>query len=197
MRKALAVLTLILCLLSWGCTKAKKIIPPGQEKQSPAPTHTPAPSPTPTPLPSPKPEDKSTPKRAVPSSGEFVVTVDVSEQTVYVSKDGEQIKSMVCSTGIVGDRETETPLGKYKINRHYGDFFYSPVYKVGARYWVGFIGSTFLFHSVPTDIQGNVMQYEAERLGMPASHGCVRMSMDDAYWFYETVPEGADVIIQE
>jgi len=36
---------------------------------------------------------------------------------------------------------------------------------------------------------------EAGKIGIPASHGCVRMALEDAKWFYETLPLGIKVTI--
>ncbi|NLC45978.1 MAG: L,D-transpeptidase family protein [Firmicutes bacterium] len=33
------------------------------------------------------------------------------------------------------------------------------------------------------------------KLGLPASHGCIRLSDEDAHWFYHNVSSGAMVII--
>ena len=66
--------------------------------------------------------------------------------------------------------------------------------KEGARYWVGFNGAEYLFHSVPTGEDGQIIATEADMIGKKASHGCIRLSVDDAFWFYETIPEGADVV---
>ena len=53
----------------------------------------------------------------------------------------------------------------------------------------------YLFHSVPVDAEGNVIEEEAKKLGCPASHGCVRLSFPDAKWLYDHVPDGAWVVI--
>jgi hypothetical protein len=104
---------------------------------------------------------------------------------------------MVCSTGIPGT-DDETPLGEFVINESgakRGEWFFSERYGEGAKYWVGFIGGTYLFHSVPMDRGGRIIQEEAAKLGRPASHGCVRLSLEDAKWFYETVSDGSSLRI--
>lgn len=63
---------------------------------------------------------------------------------------------------------------------------------VGARYWVRFY-EEYLFHAVPMDVNGNYLLHEAEKLGSKASHGCIRLSVSDAIWFYEQIPTGAKV----
>ena len=50
---------------------------------------------------------------------------------------------------------------------------------------------------VPVDENGDIIQDEAERLGQPSSHGCIRMTMENAKWFYENIPEGIPVHVSE
>jgi lipoprotein-anchoring transpeptidase ErfK/SrfK len=137
--------------------------------------------------------------KEAPSSKGYSVKVDISKQRTYVYKDGTLIKTMICSTGIE-NASTRTPRGSYIINQSgvkKGEWFYSSKYEEGAKYWVGFIGGTYLFHSVPMDANKNIIQSEAEKLGTPASHGCIRLSVQDAYWFYKNIPSGAKLVIQD
>jgi lipoprotein-anchoring transpeptidase ErfK/SrfK len=138
----------------------------------------------------PKPAEPN-PKISVPAKG-YCVLVDISDQKVYVYNNDALIRSMTCSSGA----GASTPLGTYKIGSR-GTWFYSSKYKQGGKYWVGFIGGKFLFHSVPFDKNKNMIRSEAEKLGTPASHGCIRLSIDDSHWFYDTVPRGARVIIRK
>ncbi|HNY16412.1 MAG TPA: L,D-transpeptidase family protein [Treponemataceae bacterium] len=128
-------------------------------------------------------------------SSAWTVEVSVAEQRVRVRKSDEVVRTMICSTGIPGTDDA-TPTGDYTLNESgakRGLWFYSEKYGEGARYWVGFIGGTYLFHSVPMDKNGAIIEAEARKLGKPASHGCVRLSLENARWFYETVPSGARV----
>jgi len=36
---------------------------------------------------------------------------------------------------------------------------------------------------------------EYEKLGSPASHGCIRLKLEEAKWLYEKLPSGVKVII--
>lgn len=117
--------------------------------------------------------------------------VSIADQRVYVKSNGMVIYEMIASTGMDGS----TPTGDYTIDGYRGDRFYNAGEGMGARYWVGFIGATYLFHSVPTDANGDYIASEAAKLGRPASHGCVRLSVDDAKWFYEQIPDGTPVQI--
>jgi hypothetical protein len=127
------------------------------------------------------------------------VTVIVSTdlQKTYVYRNNDLIRTMVCSTGL-HDGDSDTPYGDYVINSSgtkRGEWFFSKTYAEGAKYWVGFIGGVYLFHSVAMDEKQNIIPAEAAKLGQPASHGCIRLSVEDAHWFYRTIPDGADVHI--
>lgn len=53
----------------------------------------------------------------------------------------------------------------------------------------------FLFHTIPTDKNGNYIKPEAEKLGTKASHGCFRLPVLDAKWIYNNIPEGTKVVV--
>ncbi len=123
---------------------------------------------------------------------EYVVTVDLSEQVVSVYLEGSLVKNMICSSGIP-TADNATPKGRFIIDesgKKRGEWFFSRTFKEGAEYWVGFIGGIYLFHSVPMNEEREVIPAQAELLGQPASHGCIRLSVEDAKWFYETIPSG-------
>lgn len=125
----------------------------------------------------------------------YYVQVGLVRQRVHVYLDGLLIRSMVCSTGVVED-DHATPIGRFYIQNR-GESFFSEKYQQGALWWVSFRDwGIYLFHSVPTDRDGNVIPEEAAKLGIPASHGCVRLTLDDARWFYATIPQGTPVDIQ-
>lgn len=121
------------------------------------------------------------------------VRVSLSKQKVVVSDaKGRTIKDFVCSSG---DQGSETPTGTFTISGR-GESFYNKQLKEGAYYWTRFYGD-YLFHSLPFDENRKMEPGEAQKLGTPASHGCVRLSMEDAKWFYENVPDQTKVVIAE
>ncbi|GIM30580.1 hypothetical protein CPJCM30710_32460 [Clostridium polyendosporum] len=130
--------------------------------------------------------------RKFSSSTQFLVWVDLNQQktNVFVGKKGDWklIKSFVSSTGTKGN---ETPKGFFRVTKR-GTWFYSQKYQEGAKYWVQFYGN-YLFHSVPMDINKNIVD---STLGIAASHGCVRLSLNDSAWIYNNITVGTTVYIK-
>lgn len=123
---------------------------------------------------------------------DILVDVDVTEQIVKIIKDQEVLKEMIASTGMEGH---ETPLGIFEIQNR-GTWFFSDKYKQGAKYWVSFRDwGLYLFHSVAMDENQQVIPEEEAKLGQPASHGCIRLKIEDARWIYDNVPEKTKVVV--
>ncbi len=91
------------------------------------------------------------------------------------------------------DSGDDTPLGEFTTIEKI-EYSWIDRYNVGAYYWVRFFGN-YLIHSVPFDENGEMIVEEFEKLGQPASHGCIRLRIDEAKWLYETLPLGVKVLI--
>lgn len=115
-------------------------------------------------------------------------------QKVVVYRGDKAIRSMLASGGLPWTDDGKL-LGFFTIKDR-GESFWSEEYGEGALYWVR-IEENFLFHSLPRDINGNIIEEELKKLGIPASHGCIRLRDEDAKWFYENIPEGTMVVIHE
>jgi len=126
------------------------------------------------------------------SSENFMIEVDLSRQIVLVYYNGMLIKEMVCSGGT---QLTSTPIGEFSTTEK---VYYQWVAKfnVGAYYWTRFYRE-YLFHSVPFNEEGEMIEEEYSKLGTPASHGCVRLKLDEAKWLYEKLPLGVRVSIHK
>ncbi|XVG95200.1 L,D-transpeptidase [Eubacteriales bacterium KG127] len=123
------------------------------------------------------------------------ILVDTNRQIVSILDENMELTRFVVSTGIK-DGESETPKGSFFIEPERGESFFAAEFGEGANYWVSFKGhGIYLFHSVPTDVYGNYIENEAAKLGTPSSHGCVRMSVPDAKWFYENIPTATPIKI--
>ena len=77
-----------------------------------------------------------------------------------------------------------------------GEYFWTERIQEGGLYWVRITGN-YLIHSVPRNKDNEIIKDELKKLGIPASHGCVRLKDEYAKWFYETVPMGTLVIIHD
>ena len=126
------------------------------------------------------------------SDTKFFVWVDLKRQLVHIlekEKGSFQLKKVIpCSSG---KSESPTLKGFFKIQER-GVWFYSERLKSGAKFWVRFCGS-YLFHSIPMDKSKNIID---ETIGERGSSGCIRMSVPDAEWFYNNIPDGTSVFIQ-
>lgn len=124
------------------------------------------------------------------------IKVSKEKQKVYIMKGNDIIYTMVCSTGLDTSPDTSTPEGTFYIQKERGTSFYNPSEKEGAKYWVSWKNhGEFLFHSVATDKNGDVIPSEAMKLGHKASHGCVRLAIPDAKWIYDHISYNTKVVI--
>mgnify|MGYP000853718743 CR=1 FL=1 len=101
------------------------------------------------------------------------------------------IKTFVTSTGLSGN----TPVGIFNT-RKYHNVWADLVGNVWGQYPIQIIGF-FWFHSVPyfTPNNSQLEWQEYNKLGRPASAGCVRLSVADAKWLYDNTPNGTKVEI--
>jgi len=150
--------------------------PPGETVSPIAP-------PTPSPVPP-----------VVPGEGRFIF-VDQNTQLVHIYEDGVETRSLPCSTGLP-DPQMNTPAWEGVVGEYWGTFFAYDVYADDAWYLFKSLGS-ILIHSSPYTIENGVKVYQdLEILGVrPASHGCIRLSPEDAFWFTEWGPEGVPIVI--
>lgn len=103
------------------------------------------------------------------------------------------VKAIVCSTGKnVGD----TPLGKFSTLISYK--WLRMVDNSFGQYAYRFYGS-ILFHSVPyyTQDKGNLEWEQFNKLGEPASLGCVRVCVADAIWLINNCQVGTAVEVYD
>ena len=100
------------------------------------------------------------------------------------------IKEMVCSGG---EESSPTPIGEFTTFQKVL-YQWVPKFNVGAYYWTRFY-KDYLFHSVPFDKDGKMIEEEYKKLGSPASHGCIRLRLEEAKWMYENLPLGVKVLI--
>ena len=129
----------------------------------------------------------------IESTTSYFINVNLENQKTYIYKGKpdkwQLVRTCPCSTGIGGE---DTPSGSFSIKEK-GDWFFSDKYEQGGKYWTQITGD-ILFHSVPFDKdKTTVLDYTMNK---PSSHGCIRLSLDDAKWIYTNIPKGSKVIIK-
>jgi lipoprotein-anchoring transpeptidase ErfK/SrfK len=133
----------------------------------------------------------------IPKAGRSLL-VDQDEQVMYAFEDGIEIRAIPVSTG----RPVEnafTPAWRGDVGRYWGGGPFLDTNLYSDYMWYLFPGArgSILIHSVPYTWDGNLKMYEQpDALGVePASHGCVRISPEDAQWLRTWDPVGVPVEI--
>ena len=108
----------------------------------------------------------------LPAQANVLIKIDQSAQRMNVLVDGEQRYSWPVATGRAG---YSTPNGNFRPNRmeeeHYSDEY----------------DSAPMPHSIFFDDKGHAIHGSSEKLGRPASHGCVRLSTANAATLFALV----------
>lgn len=146
---------------------------------------------------------RDTPKPSpVPTPPPYKLVVDVTNQLVKVYGRGETgeyddfIRAMWCSTGTTSF-PSET--GTFTLTTRRVLWAEFPNWGGGkAQYWVK-ITPEIAFHSVLYSRNDNkaVNMKSVNRLGKRASHGCIRLTLQDAKWIYQNAGAGTQVVITE
>ena len=129
----------------------------------------------------------------------YVLKVSVGDQRVYaygLDANNEYtvlVRTMKCSTGKSG---TPTPTGTFANSTGPGArWHYFEKFKCWAQY-AYYIQGDIMFHSVLYgQKEGRVTQSSVNNLGRRASHGCVRLSVEDAKWIWSNCPRNTTVIV--
>lgn len=124
----------------------------------------------------------------------YLVWTNIGEQKTYIFKGSKGnwklIKCFICSTG--RDR-TPTPKGTFALTQKVPSFGQAKGYC--CKYAFGFIGTSYLYHSIIYDKTGTYLLENKGVLGRKASEGCIRFSTEHAKWFYDNLLSGTTVYI--
>lgn len=112
------------------------------------------------------------------SEPEILVTIDLTNQRAWVTKEGQVIDTCSVSTGREG---YSTPSGRYVVTDKHRDWT-STLYHVSMPFFMRLNCSAIGLHS------GYVT-------GRPASHGCIRLPYEKAKKFFSIVRVGDEVQI--
>lgn len=115
--------------------------------------------------------------------------------TIYILDENNEYtvpyKAMICSTG-----GSNTPLGSFKISSKYD--FKELFYKSYGQYCSRIYGH-ILFHSSGNNSlnKDDLNASDYNRLGEGVSHGCIRLTVEDAKWIYDNCPSGTQVVVYD
>ena len=142
---------------------------------------------------------KLTVKEKVVNNKPYYIEVIRNQNVVIVygldsnNKYTKIVKVFVCSVGKSG---SNTPTGTFKTqDKAKWGWLVGNLY---GQYYTRIVGS-ILFHSVPyTKKAKNTLEWdEYNKLGSPASKGCIRMTVRDVKWIYDNCPRGTTVKIYD
>lgn len=123
----------------------------------------------------------------------YVLKVNRKQNVITAYKNNVPVRVMLCSTG----KNNATPTGTYytqaKMRWH----------ELNGPVWGQYctrISGHYLFHSVYYRSYNDnttlaINQYR--KLGQQASHGCVRVTVEDAKWIYDNCSVGTKVVIYD
>lgn len=130
----------------------------------------------------------------------YLIRINRYHNTITVYAKDEKgsfcvpVKAFICSTGQKG---TQTALGTFQTKAKYR--WKALMGDVWGQYSTRIVGG-ILFHSVyyyEYKNPGTLAINEYNKLGSPASHGCIRMTVGDAKWIYDNCPVGTTVNIYD
>lgn len=112
------------------------------------------------------------------------IEVSLLEQVVRLHDGRRVIGEYLAATGVGDTPDTTTYPGLFRVYQKHEGPMYLRAYGVYVTHWVGFDPEHDNgFHSMPMDAKGRVVD---SRLGLPASHGCVRLAFPVAVYRFAT-----------
>ena len=113
---------------------------------------------------------------ATAARADILVNIDKSSQHMTVAVDGTQRYDWPVSTGRPG---YDTPSGDFKPNRMDADHF--------SQEW----HNAPMPHAIFIDLKGHAIHgfFDVKHLGLPVSHGCIRLSPDHAATLFDLVKQ--------
>lgn len=135
--------------------------------------------------------------QAVGQWTKYRLDISISDQRVYVYGlnifgEYELLDTFICSTGL----GNTTPKGIFINTQPSARWHYFEKFECWAQYTFQIQGD-ILFHSVLYDEPDtSTLRYGSVwALGQKASHGCIRLRVEDAKWIYQNCESGTVVVI--
>ncbi len=118
---------------------------------------------------------------AAPTASGHAIVVSLGSQRIYAYDNGALVHSHVVSTGL---ERTPTVLGDFRIYVKYlADDMTGPGYNLKDVPYTMYFYKGYAIHGA----------YWHNDFGMPMSHGCVNLPVDEARWFYNFASVGTPV----
>ncbi len=129
----------------------------------------------------------------------YLVELDLTNQVgaVYMRDEfggyGNMIRQFLITSG---DEENSTPTGTFKLTEMRERFGYFLNFNIYAQYWTQVVRGIYL-HSVLFSRRNDTSMTRGSynELGKAASHGCVRMLVEDARFIFYNCPPGTTIKI--
>lgn len=126
------------------------------------------------------------------------IEVDISQQKMYLFKDGKLFKDYRVSTGL----DYPTPTGQFTILNK-TSLGFSQIYDVWLPWWMGFkysdeLHAYFGIHELPyKEIEGKKISRPSNFIGQPNTGGCVALDVGAAREVYQFADIGTKVHIYQ
>ncbi len=129
----------------------------------------------------------------------YLVELDLTNQVgaVYMRDESGSYGNVVRQFLITsGDEENSTPTGTFKLTEMRERFGYFLNFNIYAQYWTQVVRGIYL-HSVLFSRRNDTSMTRGSynELGTAASHGCVRMLVEDARFIFYNCPPGTTIKI--
>lgn len=129
--------------------------------------------------------------QAYSSATGYLILVNRSSHTVGIYTGGQgnwsTLKTFACTDGVA------TPNGEFTVGSHVYHFGEEKGY---TCWYATQISGEILFHSVLYNVN-SMTSIQDGRLGITASHGCIRLDINNAKWIYENIPSGTKIVIYQ
>ena len=126
------------------------------------------------------------------SYSNYLLVTSLQNKMTYVFKGNIHNYELIDTfTSTIGSPSTPTKTGIFKVGMRGLSFGQQDGFT--AKYYTQFSGN-FLYHSIIYDKTGT--KITDGKLGQALSHGCIRLSTENAKWIYENIPEYTTVIVK-
>ena len=119
------------------------------------------------------------------------IEIDLSSQSLYIFENGKEIGAFKVSTGLRG---MDTPQGTFKVISR-ARRPWSAKYKLYMPWFIQFTNEGHGIHELP-EWPGGIKE-GANHLGIPVSHGCVRLGIGPAKVVYDFAETGTPIVIRQ